>query len=255
MSNTNQAKIKNTIVIIDDEPDARELLKAYVRMFFPEMEVIGEADSVLEGKKIIDELKPHVVFVDIQMGDGTGFDLLNKFERPEFSIIFATAFDDFALKAFKYNALDYLLKPIAPEDFKQAMKKILSLNRQESFYDQLQQLMKHVKNKDDERIALHAAEGLILVKTKDIRRIEGEGNYCTIYQTNGERIVVTKSMKEFEEMLPEAQFSRTHQSHIVNFDFVKKVLKEDGGYLMLDNGEKIMISRRKKEEVIRLFEN
>jgi two-component system, LytTR family, response regulator len=253
MSNTNRIKQKNTIVIIDDEPDARALIAAYVHLYFPEMEVIGEADGVETGKKVIEELQPYVVFIDIQMGDGTGFDLLNQFERPDFHIIFATAFDDFALKAFKYNALDYLLKPITPEDFKKAMKKVLSLNRQDSFYEQLQQLMKHVKNKDDERIALTAAEGLILVKTKDIRRIEGDGNYCTIYQMNGERIVVTKSMKEFEEMLSPTQFSRSHQSHIVNLECVKKVLKEDGGYLLLDNGDKIMISRRKKEEVISRF--
>ncbi len=251
MPNTTQTK--NTILIIDDEPDARDLIRAYVRLFFPEMEVIGEADGVVSGKKAIKELRPQVVFIDIQMGDGTGFDLLDEFERPDFSIIFATAFDNFALKAFKYNALDYLLKPITPEDFKQAMKKVLSIHRQEVFYEQLQQLMKHVKNKDDERLALPASEGLILVKINDIRRIEGDGNYATIFQKNGERLVITKSMKEFEEILPPNQFSRSHQSHIVNLECVRKVLKEDGGYLLLDNGEKIMISRRKKEEVLNRF--
>lgn len=240
-------------LIIDDEPDARTLIITLLKKYFPQILILGEATSKMEAIEKIGLLKPDFVFLDIHLGDGSGFDILDNFKYNYFKVIFTTAYDSFAIKAFRYNALDYLLKPISIEEFKSAVNKIISTDDQSVFISKMGSLMDQITTKNINRITINTQDGLTIVKLNDIIRIEADGNYSTIFLSSKEKILASKSLKEFEELLPESGFCRTHQSHIVGLNFVKKMIKDDGGYLLMENGEKVIISRRKKDEVLQII--
>ncbi len=184
------------------------------------------------------------------MQDGTGFDLLDKFDEYSFQVIFQTAYDEFAVKAFKYNAVDYLLKPVSIEELIKAVDKISEEQNHPDLSQQLSSLLKLTKKKAFERIVLNSSEGMHFVEVADILRLQSDVNYTTFHLQSGERITVTKTIKTFEELLPEEAFFRPHQSHIVHLKYVKKVLREDGGYALMEDDTKVPISRNKKEVFI-----
>ncbi|MFT4683053.1 MAG: two-component system LytT family response regulator [Flavobacteriales bacterium] len=232
-------------VIIDDEEDARSTLRAFLKQYCPQAEVVGEADGVQEGyRKILGE-NPDLVLLDIQMEDGTGFDLLEKIRSPQFQVIFTTAFDEFAIKAFKYSAIDYLLKPIDPDELIEAVSKV---KRTPS--EQIEHLMEYRKRGSTDRLTLSSLDGITVVKMANILRLESESNYTNFHLATGERILVPRSMKEFEALLPKSTFFRSHQSHIINLDFVKKFVKEDGGYILMSDGTEVLVARRRKDEFL-----
>lgn len=237
-------------VIIDDEVHARATLRNFLTSYCPNVEIVGEADGVMSGLKLLRQVKPQVVLLDIQMKDGTGFDLLDKFREPEFSVIFTTAFDEFAIKAFKYNAVDYLLKPISIDELIQTVDKITSAIGKELSQEQLKGLKEASESRTLERIVLSSSEGLHFVELQNIVRLQSEGNYTTFYLSTGEKIIVAKPMKSFEELLAEEKFYRTHQSHIIHLKFAKKFLREDGGYILTEDGVKIPVSRSRKESLL-----
>ena len=243
------------LAIIDDEQDARSVLRALVQSYCPDVQIVGEAHDVPSGVGLIREAGPDIVLLDIQLGGQTGFDLLNKFLNPSFSLIFVTAYDEFAVKAFEYCALDYLLKPIDPDRLILAIGRAEAQVRKERTWGaQVSQFLKTHQTGVFDKIAIPTAEGFVFIKLEDIIYLQSDVNYTNFYMKGDERLIVSKTLKEFEELLPEETFCRTHQSYLLNILYVKKILKEDCGYALLESGEKIPISRRKKEGLMkRLF--
>lgn len=238
-------------MIIDDEEDARVTLRSFVKSFCPQLEIVGEAEGVADGYRNILSLDPDLIFLDIQMEDGTGFDLLEKIRDASFSVIFTTAFDEYAIKAFKFSAIDYLLKPIDPDELIEAVSKANKERKQAG--QRLANLMDNHRSQEFDRITLSSQEGLTVVKLDNVQRLESDSNYTHFFLRSGEKITVPKSLKEYEGILPEKRFFRTHQSHIINLDYVKKFVREDGGYVLMDDGTEILVARRRKEEFINVL--
>ena len=237
------------IALVDDEADARQLLRSMISSLCPDVEVCGEADSVESAYVLIRQTQPHVVLLDISLEDENGFDLLDKFPHPTFQVIFTTAHDEFALKAFRYHALDYLLKPINPVELAQAIDRV----KQEvipNFQAKISNLLESTRNKQLNKITLNSQEGMVFLRLDQIIRIESEGSYSTFYLLNQERHVVSRPMREFEELLPKDLFFKLHQSHLINLAFVKKILREEGGYALMEEGCKVPIARRRKDEFL-----
>ncbi len=201
----------------------------------------------MSGYKLLRNVLPDAIFLDVQMGDGTGFDLLRKFHDPGFQVIFTTAFDEFAIKAFQVNAIDYLLKPIDVDELLRAVGKIEDTVKRWKADERMQNLLTSDERKEFEKIAISSNEGLHFVELKDIVRLESDANYTTFYLGSGERVTVARTLKNFDELLPPDQFFRSHQSHIINLSHVKKIVREDGGYILLSGDIKIPLARSKKD--------
>ena len=242
-------------VVIDDEPHSRLTLKIFLKEYCPDVEVAGEADGVMKGVHLIRQVHPDVVFLDVEMEDGTGFDLLDKFRNPAFQVIFTTAYNEFALKAFRYNAIDYLLKPIDIDELIRAVDRIAPGKQSSGYAEQISNISENNRTGRFEKIAVASNEGLHFINLKDIVRLESDVNYTTFYLASSERITVSKTLKNFEELLPGNEFFRPHQSHIVNLTYIKKILRQDGGYLLMEGNSKIPIARSRKEELLSMVKN
>jgi two-component system, LytTR family, response regulator len=240
-------------IIVDDEESCRETLLSALKKYCPQVHVLGQAKSVKTGLALILEMKPDLVFLDVQMPDGTGFDLLGKIKEINFKTIFATAFDTFAVKAFKFSAIDYLLKPVDPEELVSAVSKLDSGNRLDELNLKLEALLGNKNN--FEKIALPAMDGIRLIRLNDIIRCESDSNYTYFFTTAKEKIVVTRTLKEYEEMLTPMKFFRVHQSHLVNLAHVVKYIKGEGGSVIMDDGSEVEVARRRKEEFLSLLTN
>ena len=233
-------------VIIDDEDNARVALQSMLAANCADVVVLETASGVVDGVKLIQRVNPDLVFLDIQMQDGTGFDLLEMIPNPKFSVIFVTSFDNYALKAFQFAAMDYLLKPIDPEVLVKAIDKYRKYNApQQPFLNVL--LDNHRLGL--KRMAIPTQEGIILFDVDTITHLEGDGCYTNIFNKAGERKIVSRSLKEFESLLDTSVFFRSHKSHIVNLNHVSRYVQSDGGYLVLNNGTSVPVARRKKDEL------
>ena len=244
---------KLTAVIVEDMPQAQEVLQQELKLHCPNVEVIGIADSVVQGAKLLRQNQPDILFLDILLGDGTGFDLLEIFPDLSSRIIFVTASDEYALRAFRFSAIDYLLKPIEPEQLKSA---VLRAEKQLSNKDgQLELLRNTIRHPEilPDRISLHTHDKIQIVMIDDIVRCESEDNNTWFFLKGGEKILVTRTLKQFDQMLEKHQFIRVHQSHLVNINYLKEFMKQDGGYLKLKNGDQIPVATRKKQEVMELL--
>lgn len=233
-------------VVIDDEEDARVTLQNMLSAVAPDVEIFDIATGVVDGVKLIQRANPDLVFLDIQMQDGTGFDLLEMIPNPKFSVIFVTSYDNYAIRAFRFAAMDYLLKPVGPEVLADAINKF----KQHKFPQQ-QSLGILVDNYrlGLKRMAIPTQEGVILFDVDTITHLEGDGGYTNIFSKTGERKIVSRSLKEFESLLDTAVFFRSHKSHIVNLNHVSRYVQSDGGYLVLNNGISVPVARRKKDEL------
>ncbi len=241
-------------IIIDDIEQARITLKKDLQVYSPEINVIGEANGVVEGAKLLKSMHPDILFLDIQMQDGSGFDLLDILKDIPFKIIFITASDAHAIKAFRYAAIDYLLKPVDPDELVAAIKKFKEqkLNENEK-YKLLNESLKN-SQKAHERLALHTQDKIHIVNINDILRCESNVNYTEFYFSNGKKLLVTKTLKDFEDLLDEQGFYRVHQSHLVNTKYIKEFVKTDGGYLIMNDGSNVPVSTRKRPEVMKMLE-
>lgn len=241
-------------IIIDDIEQARITLKKDLQVYAPDITVIGEANGVVEGAKLLKSLQPDILFLDIQMQDGSGFDLLDILKDIPFKIIFITASDAHAIKAFRYAAIDYLLKPVDPDELVAAIKKFKEqkLNENEK-YKLLNDSLKN-NQKAHERLALHTQDKIHIVNINDILRCESNVNYTEFYFSNGKKLLVTKTLKDFEDLLSDQGFYRVHQSHLVNTKFIKEFVKTDGGYLIMNDGSNVPVSTRKRPEVMKMLE-
>jgi len=242
-------------IIIDDEPHVRKTLARMVEEECSNIRLLKSADGVKSGLKAINEENPDLVLLDIKMDDGTGFDLLKKAEPINFKVIFITAFDQFALQAFKFSAIDYLLKPVDPEDLKQAVNRAEHMML-EDFSTQLKVLDDNLKTQETKgkKIILRTSETVHLVKVSDISYCESDLSYTQFYMDDGQKILVSKTLKEFDDMLKEFGFFRVHKSFLVNLFAISKFEKADGGYLVMENNDRVPVATRKKDELMELFE-
>jgi two-component system LytT family response regulator len=243
-------------VIIDDEQNNLDNLCRLLEKHCPEITVAATALTADEGRAIILAQKPDLIFLDIQMPGKSGFELLQSLPDHFFGIIFVTAFDQYGIQAVKFSAIDYLLKPIDTHELKAAVSKAItrySEKKQNLQLENLLQLLKHQQEKDTHRIALATAKETRLVKTQDIVRCESSNNYTTIYLVSGEKLLVSKPIYEFDELLNDYGFLRCHQSHLINKKFIKSWVKEDGDFLLLEDGSLVPVSRKKKEYIKELF--
>ena len=244
--------MKVKTVIIDDEAISRDTIRSTLTKYCPEIEVTGEAASVADAVECIQTLLPNLIFLDIEIIGGTGFDVLQQIDVNNLDIIFVTGFNQFAIKAFKYSAIDYLLKPVNEVELVQAVNKVIRLDERRILQEKLR-LMDFNRQSENKKIALPAQDGLTMVWVNDIVRCESDNSYTSIFCKNKNRYVVSKGIKEYEELFDNRDFFRVHQSHLVNLKYVHKFQKEDGGLLIMEDGARIPVARRRKEKLIELL--
>jgi len=245
-----------TAVIIEDMPNALEVLKADLKEHCPEVEVIGTAESVVKGAKLLRQVQPDILFLDIMLGDGTGFDLLEIFPGLPAQVIFVTASDEFAIRAFRFAAVDYLLKPVEPTLLKAAVERAIRQADTRS-QDKLQVLKEAIRRPDElpKRLSLSTEEQIRVVEIKDIIRCEADGNNTMFFLADGTRLFVTRTLKHFAQLLEKHPFLRTHQSDLVNIQHIQAYIKREGGYLLMDNGDRARVSVRNQARVTALLKN
>jgi len=238
-------------VIIDDEQNNIDNLYELLNEYCPEVSIIATACSAEEGLQLIRQTAPDLVFLDIQMPGKTGFDLLKSLDHYNFEIIFVTAYDQYGIRAIKFAAIDYLLKPVNIEELQTAVKKVIIKRQEKKQNHQLENLLKILQQRPDNnpRIALPLAKETRFVKIDEIIRCESSNNYTTFYFISGEKLVISKPIYEYEDILENYHFIRCHQSHLVNKRFIKSWVKDEGDYLLLEDKTQVPVSRQKKEFV------
>jgi two-component system LytT family response regulator len=241
-------------IIIDDELNGRIALKQKLHDYCPEVKVVAEAENGYKGLEMIRTHQPQLVFLDIEMPEMDGFEMLIQLPGKKFHIVFTTAYDQYAIKAIKYAAFDYLLKPIDIEELKSTIDRIRLQVIPEHTVQKLETLEQNLLTKPFlNKIAIPTLEGLLFFDISQIIRLEAQSNYTNIYFEDHPRLMASRTLKDFEEILPTDIFFRLHNSHIINMQFMKRYLKGDGGQVELKNGDYIMVSRRKKEEFLKLI--
>lgn len=234
--------------IIDDETQARTVVRNYLERFGQKMLLAGEADGVESGLDLINREKPDLVFLDVQMQDGTGFDLLCRLPEVPFKVVFVTAFDEYALRAFRFNAIDYLLKPLNPREFREA------IGRAAESLSELPDLRSFSEQRSNpRRLTLKTMESIHLVQLDEIVRCQSDNSYTTVFLKDGRSILVSRSIKDIGAQLPYGQFVRTHQSHIVNMFFIDRFDKLTMQLRLMD-GQKVPVASRRKEEVLSILQ-
>jgi two-component system LytT family response regulator len=239
-------------IIVDDEPYCCESLSTLLERFCPEVKISAICHSGQEALTAIQEIKPHLVFLDIEMPYMNGFELLQKLPAIDFELVFTTSYDQYAIKAFRFSALDYLLKPIVREELQKAVKKVVD-RKQSPIPQQLEILLQKINQPSIpiQRIALPTMEGLQLVPVSSIISCASDGNYTIFLMKDKQKIVVSRPLKEVEEMLAEHSFFRVHHSYIVNMNEIDKFIKTDGGYLIMSDGSSVDVSRSKKDVLLK----
>lgn len=239
-------------ILIDDEELARIGMDYLIKKHTPHVEVVGEAESAEEGVALIKKLKPDLVFLDIEMAEYDGFDMLDKIDGIDFEVVFVTAHNQFALRAFKYEAIDYILKPVDPEDLIAAVEKVdLRLKKRNTDLpasDTVDYLSSQYS-----KISVPNNEGFKFINITDIIRMEADGSYVTIYTENDRPCVVSRPLGYYANILNKRMFVRIHRSHLINLHKVKEFRKEAGGYVIMDNDEKIQVASTKKKDLMAEF--
>ena len=243
-------------IIIDDERSSRNALRQKLINHCPEVNVIAECENGEEGIKSIEENKPDIIFLDVEMPRMNGFTMLQQLKQHNFEIIFITAYDHYAIKAIKFSALDYLVKPVEIADLKTAVEKAAAKRNKSSGNTALETLLQNLMNKEKEqhRIAIPSMDGLQFIVTGDILYLEANSTYTSFYLANNKKITVAKTLKDFEDLLPSSIFVRIHHSHIINIHCIEKYIKGDGGQVMMKNGVALDVARRKKEDFLKLID-
>jgi two-component system LytT family response regulator len=234
--------------IVEDEKHSRQTLINLLEEFCDAVTIIGTADSVETALDLIPKLNPDVVFMDIELNSGTGFDILTQLPELNFEVIFTTAFDQYAIKAVKFCSLDYLLKPIDIEELQEAVNKAKNIKDKESYKKQLETLLKNIKNSaTNSKICLATSDGFEFINVSEILYCKAEGSYTSFTLKDNSNLLVSKHLKEYETLLLDQSFMRVHNSFLINLKEVKKFVKSDGGYIIMSNDDTVSISRNKKE--------
>ncbi|HRO46692.1 LytTR family DNA-binding domain-containing protein [Agriterribacter sp.] len=242
-------------VLVDDETNALEMMEWLLKTYCPQAHIVAMCNTAEKGIEAISRHKPDVVFLDIEMPRMNGFDMLEQVKNVTFEIVFCTAYDQFAIKAFKYAALNYLLKPVDPDDLKATMQRVEE-KRAVPSKEQFALLLQHINRppkSTPSRIALTTGEGLIFVPTAEIIYCKAESNYTNVVLTGGRKIMVSRVLKELDETLSGPDFYRVHSSFLIGINHVKKFVRGEGGYIVMDNDDNITLSRSRRQEFMELF--
>ena len=240
-------------IIIDDEASSRNALRQKLVNHCPEVNVIAECENGEQGITSIETNNPDIIFLDVEMPRMNGFTMLQQLNEHDFEIIFITAYDHYAIKAIRFSALDYLVKPVEVSDLKIAVEKAAAKRKKQSGNTSLETLLYNLTNnkKEQQRIAIPSMEGLQFVETANIIYLEAQSNYSSFYLSGNRKITVSKTLKDFEELLPQNIFIRIHHSYIININQIDKYIKGEGGQVLMKNGVLLDVARRKKEEFMK----
>ena len=235
-------------VIIDDESDAVNFIRSIIEDHIKELRVVGTAQSAREGVKVIKATDPDIVFLDVEMPRGNGFSLLEHFPEKTFDVVFVTAFNHYAIQAIKLSAVDYILKPINIKEFINAAGKIIQKHFDESFQNQnYSNLFENLRSTMPSKLAIPTSEGMEYLNTKDILRVEADRSYSWFFLADGRKILVSRNLKEYHELLADKNFFRPHNSHLINLEYVKKYIRQEGGSIALTDGTEVPVARGKKD--------
>ena len=244
---------RHTAIIIDDMELARASLRSEIEDTLPEIEIIGEADGVVNGIKLVKDTKPDIVFLDIEMQDGDGFDVLDILTDLNSKVIFVTASNEYAIKAFQYAAVDYIMKPADSDLLKKAVEKVIDQgNTQKEQISLMKEQMKD-DSKPSAKLALHTSDKIQIVDFSEIIRLEAMGNYTTFYLSGSSKVLVTRTLKEYDKLLSPSGFLRVHQSHLINLEHVAAYIKSEGGYISMKDDSHVPVSVRKKPKVTEIL--
>lgn len=241
-------------VIIDDEPHGIQSLEALIREYCPSLELAGTAASIEEGYKLLEETQPDILFLDIEMPNGSGFELLKNIgPGRSFEVIFTTAYQHYAIHAIRENALDYLLKPIDPEELVNAVEKACSQIQSppDGNNEKLAKLFARLEKLKLRRLAIPGAEEIYYVDLDQVIRLEAASNYTEIFLAGGKKHLVSRTLKDFEEQLSESDFFRVHKAHLINIAYIDRYVRQDGGYLLMKDGTSIPVSRPRRDGLLR----
>ena len=245
-------------IIVDDEINNITNLQQLLQLHCPEVNIVATASNASEGRQLLLKHRPHLVFLDIQMPGENGFDLLKSLHDYEFEIIFVTAYDRYGIQAVKFSAIDYLLKPVNTQELVQAVNRVLTIQNRKKQNVQLENLialLQQHQHKEEHRLALPTAKETRFIKPSQVVRCESSNNYTTFFLNNGEKILVSKPIYEFEELLQDYGFIRSHQSHLVNKKYIRSWVKEDGGYLLLEDKTQEPVSKQKRDMIKESFKH
>jgi two-component system LytT family response regulator len=240
-------------VLIDDETDSIRVLQKLLETYCPQIEVVGTAEGVETGLEVIQATRPDLLLLDIEMTQGNAFDLLNQLRPLTFQVIFVTAFDNYAIRAFKYSAVDYLLKPVDIDELVSAVRRVAERSQQRNIIDQMQVFLDNMGTYSlaQQKMAVPTVDGLIFINLREVVRLEAKSSYTQINLENGEMVMATRTIKDYEDILPETLFCRIHNSHIINLQKIEKYHKGRGGYVILEDGSEIEVASRRRQEFLR----
>jgi two-component system LytT family response regulator len=240
-------------VLVDDEIDSIRVLERLLETFCPQVGIVGKADGVETALQTIQASLPDLVILDIEMTQGNAFDLLNQLHPMTFQVIFVTAFDNYAVRAFKYSAIDYLLKPVDIDDLRSALDRVTERMQEKDVTGKMKILLDNMGtlNLSQQKMAVPTITGLMFVAIRDIIRFEAKGNYTVIFLNNGDQVMASRNIKDYEDLLPESIFCRVHNSHIINLQKIQKYHKGRGGYVIMEDGSSIEVASRRREEFLR----
>lgn len=236
------------VVIIDDELDAVKFIQGIISEYCPNLDVVGTAHSARDGVAIINQTRPDLVFLDVQMPHGTGFDLLSGFQEKTFDVIFITAYNHYAIQAIKFSAVDYILKPVNINEFIDAVNKVEQKRSSQEYRNlNYNNLLENLRAPVPSKLAIPTSDGIEYLNTSEIIRIEADRSYSWFYLTDKKKYLVSRNLKEYQELLQDLNFFRPHNSHLINMIYVKKFIRHEGGYIEMIDGSSVPISRGKRD--------
>ncbi len=241
-----------SLVIIDDEPGARETIRNILEMSSSELNILGEAGNVEQAHQLILEKDPELVLLDINLPDGSGFDLLKRFEKISFKVVFITAHEEYAIRAFRYSAADYIMKPLKAGELLDAIDRVGEVIEKDQMSLKLNTLLQNLDKL--KKLVLKTAESIHIINVNTIIRCEADVNYTHFFLEGGRHLIVSKPLKDYAELLESAGFFRVHQSHLINLEHLLRYEKSDGGFIVMDDESNVPVSTRKKEALFRHFE-
>jgi len=242
------------VLIIDDEKRIRDFVKRMIDSFNLDVEVFTDGENVETGIESINRIQPDIVFLDIQMPDGTGFDLLNRVKDKKFELIFITAFQEYAIMAIKFSALDYILKPIDDEELKTALQNAIDTVDFKKEDSQFEALTHNLQTNQKRKLVLKTQESVHVVDLSEIIRCEADKNYTFFFLNNGKKILVSRTLKDFETLLSNHGFFRVQQSHLINLEYIERYDKHEGGSVIMRDGSSVPLSPAKKDQFFSMLE-
>lgn len=242
-------------ILIDDEKGNIITLVEMLRNYCPDVEILATASDINEAEIAIKKYQPQLIFLDIEMPFGNGFDLLNRLQPINFEVVFITAFNNYAIKAFKYAAIDYLLKPVNIEELINSVQKVKTALEQSNLSSRIDHLLTNINNKEvnSKKLGIPTSDSITFIEVDDIMYLESDKNYTKFCLTQKRKEMASKALKEYEELLPKNTFCRVHKSYIINIAFIKKYQRGRGGYVVMEDGTSIEVSSRKKDELMAMI--